>query len=165
MPHSYEIRIQKEALKFASSHMTVFADGTKEPLHGHQYMPSIVIEVREANFKNMIAFSEIKAGMKKLAALWDERVLIATENPHFEVVKKTKESIEFTLCQKRYVLPADEVVLLKVDNITCEALAQAYYEFLEMELELSQNPNILRVSVLIEEAPGQGASYAETFKR
>ena len=37
MLDSYEIRIRKEALKFAASHMTVFPDGTKEALHGHNY--------------------------------------------------------------------------------------------------------------------------------
>ena len=159
MPESFEIRIRKEALKFASSHMTVFPDGSKEALHGHHYVPSVSIRVREATYKKMLPFAEVKAAMKKLAALWDERVLIATENPHFKLVKKSRDSIEFVLCKKRYLLPREEVVLLKIDNVTCEALAQAYYEFLEMELDWQKDKNILSVSVYIEESPGQGAVY------
>ncbi len=157
----YEIRIRKEALKFASSHMTVFADGTKESLHGHHYQPTVTIQFQDARFKKMIAFAEIKTGMKKIAALWDEKVLLATENPHFKITKQSKESIEFSLCKKKYLLPRDEVVLLKLDNITCEALAEAYSEFLEMELEdLFADKNILSVSVYIEESPGQGAGVS-----
>lgn len=156
---SYEIRIRKDALKFASSHMTVFADGTKESLHGHHYQPTVTVQFKDASFKKMIAFSEIKSGMKKIAALWDEKVLLATENPHFKILKQSKDSLEFSLCKKKYLLPRDEVVLLKLDNITCENLAEAYYKFLEMELELFSDKNIVSVSVYIEESPGQGAAF------
>jgi hypothetical protein len=34
MLESYGIRIRKDALKFAASHMTVFPDGSKGALHG-----------------------------------------------------------------------------------------------------------------------------------
>lgn len=156
---SYEIRIRKDALKFASSHMTVFSDGTKEALHGHHYQPTVTIHFQDASFKKMIPFSAVKIGMKKIADLWDEKVLLATENPFFKITKKSKESLEFTLCKKKYLIPSDEVVLLKVDNITCETLAQAYYEFLDMELDLFEIKNITSVSVYVEESPGQGAAF------
>jgi 6-pyruvoyltetrahydropterin/6-carboxytetrahydropterin synthase len=112
----------------------------------------------------MIPFSAVKIGMKKIATLWDEKVLLASENPYFKKSKQTKDSIEFSLCKKKYVLPRDEVVLLKVDNITCEALAEAYYEFLEMELDFFDNKNITAVSVYIEESPGQGAAFKVSRK-
>lgn len=159
----YELRIRKDALKFASSHMTVFADGKKESLHGHHYQPTVTVQFEDAAFKKMIPFADIKSAMKKIAALWDEKVLLATENPHYKVLSKTKDSLEFTLCKKRYVLPRSEVVKLKIDNVTCEKLAEAYYDFLEMELDLFKNKNIVGVSVFIEESPGQGAAF--TAKR
>ncbi len=160
MPEQFEIRIRKEALKFAASHMTVFPDGTKESLHGHQYQPTLTVTLKDASFEKMISFSEFKVAMKKIAALWDEKVLIATENPHYEEVKHGKTSLEFNLCKKRYVLPTDEVILLKTDNITCENLAKSYFEFLKAELEEAfASSNIRSISVYIEESPGQGAAY------
>jgi 6-pyruvoyltetrahydropterin/6-carboxytetrahydropterin synthase len=159
MPEFYEIRIRKEALKFAASHMTVFSDGTKEALHGHQYTPTLTLTVKDVSFKNTILFSEIKAAMKKIAALWDEKVLLATKNPHYQLKAQNKKSIEFTLCGKHYLLPTDEVILLQVDNITCENLARAYYEFLKMELDCLTDKNVRSASVYIEESPGQGAAY------
>lgn len=155
----YEIRIRKDALKFASSHMTVFPDGTKEHLHGHHYQPTVSVQFQDASYKKMMPFVDIKNGMRKIAKLWDEKVLLATENPHFKMIKKSKESIEFTLCKKKYLLPNEEVVLLKVDNVTCETLAESYYHFLEMELDLFSDKNIRSVSVYIEESPGQGAAF------
>ena len=160
MPQYTEIRIRKEALKFAAAHMTVFPDGTKEALHGHQYQPTLSLRVTSTAFKNMLPFSELKDAMKKIAKLWDEKVLLATENPHYQKIRQTKDSLEFTLCKKRYVLPREEVVLLKVENITCEELARAYYEFLASELEeLFESKLVIQVSVYIEESPGQGAAY------
>ena len=160
MAEHFEIRIRKDALKFASAHMTVFNDGTKESLHGHHYQPALTICVQDASFEKMIPFSDFKAAMKIIAHLWDEKVLLATENPYYKKIKQTKSSLEFELCKKRYVLPRDEVVLLKTDNITCENLAKAYFEFLFAELdETITDPNILSVSVYIEESPGQGAAY------
>jgi len=160
MSEHVEIRIRKEALKFAAAHMTVFPDGTKEALHGHQYQPTLTLGIKDASFESMLPFSDLKSAMKKIAALWDEKVLLATENPHYQKLRQTKSSLEFTLCKKHYVLPRDEVVLLKTDNITCERLAHAYFEFLNSELEdVFAEENVLYVNVYIEESPGQGAAY------
>ena len=65
MPEHVEIRIRKEALKFAAAHMTVFPDGTKEALHGHQYLPTLTVRVKDASFEKMLPFSEFKSAMKK----------------------------------------------------------------------------------------------------
>jgi 6-pyruvoyltetrahydropterin/6-carboxytetrahydropterin synthase len=157
---SYEIRVRKDALKFAASHMTVFPDGTKESLHGHNYVPSLTVKVREASFEATIPFSRLKAGMRKIAAAWDEKVLVATRNPYHETLRNDGREFEFRLCGKRYVLPTDEVVLLETDNISCETLARAYFDILSDELgDELRSPNILSVSVFIEETPGQGAAF------
>ena len=160
MPEQFEIRIRKEALKFAASHMTVFPDGSKESLHGHQYQPTLTVVLKEASFKKMLPFSQFKIAMKKIASLWDEKVFLASENPHYELIAQSKTSLEFSLCGKRYVLPADEVVILKTDNITCENLAKSYFAFLKSELKSEfASSNVKSVSVYIEESPGQGAAY------
>lgn len=159
MPELYSIRIRKEALKFAAAHMTVFPDGTKEALHGHQYMPTVTVSMIENEFKEMIPFSEIKKGMTAIAKEWDEKILLATQNPYFKVIKKTKSSLDFTLCKKRYVLPVEEVVLLETQNITCEDLAKVYFERLYSKVRALKKAEIMGVSVDIEESPGQGATY------
>ena len=160
MLESYEIRIRKDALKFAASHMTVFPDGSKESLHGHNYVPSLTVRVRDAAFESTIPFSRLKAGMRRIAAAWDEKVLVAIRNPFHETLRDDGREFEFRLCGKRYVLPADEVVRLDTDNISCETLARTYFDLLEAELgtELHAD-NILSVAVYIEETPGQGAAF------
>jgi 6-pyruvoyltetrahydropterin/6-carboxytetrahydropterin synthase len=98
--------------------------------------------------------------MRKIANAWDEKVLIANRNPFYRLQRQDEHELEFTLCGKRYVLPADEVVVLDTDNISCETLARAYFDSLHAQLpEAFASENIRSVSVYIEESPGQGAAY------
>ena len=156
MPEIFTIRIQKEALKFASSHMTVFPDGTKEALHGHQYMPRVTIGMSD---ETMLPFVTVKSAMKKISDCWDEKLLLAEQNKHFKMIQKTKKQIDFTLCKKEYSIPADEVELLPIQNVTCECLAQLYSNLLVEALPFLRQKPILFWTVEVDESPGQGASY------
>ena len=40
----WTIRIKKTYLKFSAAQMTVYPNGTKEPLHGHNYQVEVVVE-------------------------------------------------------------------------------------------------------------------------
>jgi 6-pyruvoyltetrahydropterin/6-carboxytetrahydropterin synthase len=46
-----QIHIRKENIKFSSAHMTVFPDGTKEALHGHNYQVELTLELKDSSFK------------------------------------------------------------------------------------------------------------------
>src|SRR5690349_18278925 len=96
--------------------MTVFPDGTKERLHGHNY--TIAVEVAA-----MIPFAPIKDALAELCATWKEHVLLAARNPWFVVMRDDDRELEFTLCGARYVLPRGDVLLLPIDNISVESLA------------------------------------------
>ena len=44
---SWTIHIRKDNLKFSAAHMTVFPDGRKEGLHGHNYQVELTVELQE----------------------------------------------------------------------------------------------------------------------
>src|ERR1041384_5803699 len=102
--------------------MTVFADGSKERLHGHNYTVEVALEVDRIDLASMIPFTPIKAAIRELCAAWKERVLLAARNPWMNVVRDADE-LEFTLCGQRYVLPRGDALLLPIDNTSREALA------------------------------------------
>lgn len=160
----YRIHIRKEALKFSVAHMTVFPDGTKEPLHGHNYSTEVSIQLKDIAFQEMISFSEYKKAMKAICSLWDEKVLLPKRCPLFKVKSHTAEELEFTLCGKRYVLPADEVVLLDLENITTETLAFEFAQQLFKSLHfILERGLVLAIDVRVDESPGQGATYSQRF--
>ncbi|HEY0254541.1 MAG TPA: 6-carboxytetrahydropterin synthase [Kofleriaceae bacterium] len=149
----HRISIAREQYKFSCAHMTVFADGTKERLHGHNYTVAIAVEVASIELSHMVPFAPIKKELAELCAAWKEHVLIATANPHLKILRDTATEIDFTLCGDHYVLPRKDVLLLPIDNISVEALAAHIALLLAPKL-----PPVLAIEVTVEESPGQGAS-------
>lgn len=156
----YRAHIRKEALKFSAAHMTVFADGTKERLHGHNYRTKVSLDFEEFSLSTMLPFADVKMVMKEICAGWDEKVLLPELCPHLKIVSRGGAETELILCGKRYVFPSEEVVWLPVDNVTAESLARQFCEHLMLKLaaKLKQH-KIRRIEVRVEEMLGQGASY------
>jgi 6-pyruvoyltetrahydropterin/6-carboxytetrahydropterin synthase len=156
----YRIHLRKDSLKFSAAHMSVFPDGSKEALHGHNYFTEVWIDFKEASLQKMLPFSVLKSKIQKICQLWDEKVLLPENCPFLEIKSDTQEEIEFLLCKKRYILPKAEVVLLPVDNVTTESLSQLFCEKFKTELgSLVELHSILGIQVRVEEAPGQGCSF------
>ncbi len=164
----WRLSIAKDYLKFAAAHMSVFPDGSKEHLHGHNYQVRFSLDINDASFKKMINFVELKRILVPIIDKWDEKVLFAIDNPHVEY-QVGEESVELKVCGKRYVLPKDETVLLKIDNITTEALAAEIHRRYSLALKQSGSFSeealsvILSLEVEVIESRGQGASYTESF--
>jgi 6-pyruvoyltetrahydropterin/6-carboxytetrahydropterin synthase len=154
----HRISIAREQYKFSVAHMTVFPDGTKERLHGHNYTVALAIEVSQIELASMIPFAPIKAAIAELCAAWKERVMIAAKNPFFELVRDDDHEIELKLCGERYVLPRGDVLLLPIDNISVEALASHAATVLLERIKVLDAPHVKCLEVTIEESPGQGAS-------
>jgi 6-pyruvoyltetrahydropterin/6-carboxytetrahydropterin synthase len=152
---AHRISIAREQYKFSCAHMTVFADGTKERLHGHNYTIAVAVEVSSIELARMLPFAPIKQALAELCARWKEHVLLAATNPHFEVVRDGAE-LEFRLCGERYVLPRGDALILPIDNVSVEALAAHVAELLVPRLAAFPTAQLLEVT--IEESPGQGAS-------
>jgi len=154
-----QIHIRKENIKFSAAHMTVFPDGKKEGLHGHNYQVELSVTLKETSFKKMVPFSDFKKTLKEICESWDEKVLLAARNPFYEEIQKNKKEIEFKLCKKRYVIPLDEIQLLELDNISSETLAEHFLRvFIQRMGEKELKKVALAASIRIEESPGQGAS-------
>lgn len=158
----YQLHIRKDALKFSAAHMTVFPDGKKEPLHGHNYQVSLNVDLSDASFEKMVSFSVFKDVLKPLCDAWDEKILVQGRSPLLRGASLGKE-YEFTLCNKRYVFPADEVVILDIENISTELLAEEFMSLLLTKLDGQLSKAILGMEVRIDETNGQGASYFHRF--
>jgi 6-pyruvoyltetrahydropterin/6-carboxytetrahydropterin synthase len=148
----HRIAIAREQYKFSCAHMTVFADGTKERLHGHNYTVAVELEVERVDLQAMIPFAPIKAALAELCAAWKEHVLIAANNPFLELVRDEDE-LELKLCGERYVMPRQDALLLPIDNISVEALAAHVASLLRDRIP---RDGVLALAVTIEESPGQG---------
>jgi 6-pyruvoyltetrahydropterin/6-carboxytetrahydropterin synthase len=160
----HRIFVGKDVHKFSSAHMTVFEDGTKERMHGHNFLVSAAFDLLRIDYGAMLDFALVKKCLAEQCAAWDQRLLIGERNPHFKLARKTSEDVEFTLCDRRYILPADEVVLLPLDNIVVETLAQQFAIELARRLGQGLRRDVVEMmEVTVTESHGQGASYQWTF--
>lgn len=165
----WKLHIRKDNLKFSAAHMTVFPDGSKEGLHGHNYEVTLEVELWEPLLAHMLSYEIFKRALRLVCAEWDEKVLLARDNPWFIQLPGPAEECSFRLCGKHYVLPTDEVALLAVDNITVENLVRIFFERFWANLTADRtvpwHERIMAASLRIDESRGQGATYAVRFKR
>jgi 6-pyruvoyltetrahydropterin/6-carboxytetrahydropterin synthase len=156
----HRIVIAREQYKFSCAHMTVFPDGTKERLHGHNYTIALALELDSVDLASMVPFAPIKAAIAELCQAWKERVLVAARNPHLQIIRDEARELEFLLCGDRYVLPRGDALLLPIDNISVEALSVHIAELLRSTLAAVLAGHAHTLEVTVEESPGQGASCA-----
>ncbi|HTR50491.1 MAG TPA: 6-carboxytetrahydropterin synthase [Kofleriaceae bacterium] len=149
----HRIVIAREQYKFSCAHMTVFADASKERLHGHNYTIAVELEIERIELASMVPFAPLKSALAELCGAWKEHVLLAANNPFFEIVRDDDE-LEFRLCGARYVMPREDALLLPIDNVSVEALAGHVATLLRARIVA---PGAVLLAVTVEESPGQGA--------
>lgn len=161
----YRIKIRKEALKFSAAHMTFFADGTKENLHGHNYRTELKVEFENFSLKEMLPFSDLKKAMRKICEEWDEKILLPERCEFLKIQTRSGPSVEIEACGKKYLLPSDEVIFLPTDNVTTESLAKIFSDRFIAALSKADlaKAKVRSIEVTIEEILGQGASYVVTL--
>jgi 6-pyruvoyltetrahydropterin/6-carboxytetrahydropterin synthase len=162
-PVKHRILIAREQYKFSCAHMTVFPDGTKERLHGHNYAIAVALELSRIDLEAMLPFRAIKNVLGELCAAWKEYVIIAQHNPHLVIVRDDTE-LEFTLCKERYVIPRGDILLLPIENVTVEGLAAHVTEILGPKIA-ALSPHVTSLEVTVSEHPGQGASCTMELRR
>ena len=155
---AHRIQVARAEHKFSCAHMTVFPDGRKERLHGHNYTVSVALDLAAISFAEVIDFGAIKREVAALCAQWRERTLIAEHNPHASL-RRADGELELVLCGKRYVMPEEDALVLPIDNTTVEALSALWAEQLASQLAgVLAGSVAIGLEVRIEESPGQGAS-------
>ena len=144
--------------KFSVSHMTVFPDGSKEKLHGHNFSVTVALELRDTSLANFIDIGIVKRAVEGLCREWNEHLLLPEKCPALEILRRESE-VEFKLCGKRYVVPAEDAIFLPIENVVVENLSAEIARRLIENLGPVLRPDVVAgVEVEVREAPGQGGS-------
>ncbi|MEZ5962927.1 MAG: 6-carboxytetrahydropterin synthase [Planctomycetota bacterium] len=153
---SWSISIQKDYLKFSAAHFLIFADGSAERLHGHNY--KVFVEVCGALDRHglVMNFKEIKPLVRQLVEELDEHVLIPGEHHELTATREADGSTTIRYRERRYSIPSEEVVVLPISNSSAENLAT--WVGRELLRRLAERYPGIRPSALevgVEETPGQ----------
>ncbi|HET6611846.1 MAG TPA: 6-carboxytetrahydropterin synthase [Kofleriaceae bacterium] len=159
MGRRLRIRVARERFKFSCAHMTVFPDGTKERLHGHNYTLAVALDLVDGRFERMVDFARVKAVCAAICDGWRERTLIAGDNPYLVLSPASGDELELSLCGKRYVFPREDVLVLPIVNTAVEDLASHAADLVVARLgPVLPAGSVTAVEVTVEETPGQGAT-------
>ena len=154
---SHRITIERNTLRFAAAHFTTFG-GECEPLHGHNYAVFVELEGDLTPDSWVFDFVELKRISTALCGELDHRFLLPTLNPALQI-RETDREYDFRFHDRRYVMPGAAVAALPIDNSTAERLAEWLAGRLAEELRSRGAGNLRRITVGIEEAPGQAGWY------
>lgn len=153
---SYAIRVYKQYFNFASSHFLIFADGTREPLHGHNYQVRVKVEGDVVEGDLVIDFIPFKPLVKELCDALDHFMLLPRNNPHLTVTE-TESTVEAVHRDgSRFCFPKSDTLILDLPNTSTEMLARHLARQMRTEIPIRiPEAKIHAIEVEVEESGGQ----------
>jgi 6-pyruvoyltetrahydropterin/6-carboxytetrahydropterin synthase len=163
MSRSFSIEVAKDYFNFASAHFLVFADGTREPLHGHNYQVSVAMQGDLDRAGVVLDFITFKPLVKRICDSLDHRTLIQTESSAIKVRARPRE-VELRYRKQKIILPKQDVILLPLANTSTELLAEHIADRIRREVRRKFPRTTIRfIEVGVEEARGQRGIYRGEF--
>lgn len=163
MSRAFRIEVAKDYFNFASAHFLIFADGEREPLHGHNYQVSVSIEGELDRAGVILDFISFKPMVKRICDRLDHRTLIQAESPAIRVRERAEE-VEVRYGGQRIILPRNDVLLLPLANTSTELLAEHVAGQIRGQVRRKFPGARLRmIDVGVEEARGQRGFYRGEF--
>lgn len=163
MPRRFSIEVAKDYFNFASAHFLIFANGKREPLHGHNYQVSVAVEGDLDKAGVLLDFITFKPLVKRVCDDLDHRTLIQRGSPLLRI-RQQRKGIEVLYKSQRIILPRRDVILLPLVNTSTELLAEYIAEKIR-RLTQKQFPGarLRLIEVGVEEARGQKGIFRGEF--
>lgn len=164
----FGIRLDKQYFNFGSAHFLIFADGTREELHGHNYRATLELDAA-LDAGHMVAdFIVVKPLFKRCCDGLDHRTLLPLDHPRLRVqVTAGVVEVEYLRPEggsDRFAIPERDVRLLPIANTSSELLARHLANEFGAELKSAlPGLELQRIRVTVEESPGQSAWVERTY--
>jgi 6-pyruvoyltetrahydropterin/6-carboxytetrahydropterin synthase len=156
----WSIDIQKEYLKFSAAHFLIFPDGTAERLHGHNYRVFVEIDAMLTRHGLVMDFKRVKPIIRELVDELDEHWLVPGEHPGLSVKRRDDGVMEVRFGERYYAAPDDDVIVMKMNNISAENLATWVGRELMRRLRAGfGDVRVKRLVCAVEETAGQRGLY------
>ena len=163
MSRSFSIEVAKDYFNFASAHFLIFANGQREPLHGHNYQVSVKLDGELDRAGVVLDFIAFKPLVKRICDSLDHRTLIQTGSSALQVLRRDRE-IEVRYRRQKLILPRQDVLLLPLTNTSTELLAEHVANRIRNEVRKAfRGAKIRLIEVGVEEARGQRGFYRGEF--
>jgi 6-pyruvoyltetrahydropterin/6-carboxytetrahydropterin synthase len=152
-----KVSVERNRLRFAAAHMATFRGGC-EPLHGHNYDVFIELEGELDDDGWVWDFGELKRETKAIVDELDHKFLLQRNSRILQIEEReTNWAVRFR--DRGFVFPKSDVALLPIDNSTSEQIAEWIAGRLLPVLQATGAAHLIRLTVGVEELPGQSGWY------
>jgi len=148
-----------KGLGFSAAHFII---GHKkcEHLHGHNWRVGVTVEGEPDERGLAVDFLDLEHFLKGLCDSYDHRLLLPTNNSSLKRLLEG-ESTRILVHGREFEFPSEDVVWLPVVNTTVEELARVVADEVVRNLPY---PNVHRITVWVEESPGESATEKRQVK-
>jgi 6-pyruvoyltetrahydropterin/6-carboxytetrahydropterin synthase len=157
MPATRRITVERNRLRFAAAHMATFR-GECEPLHGHNYDVIVEIEGELTGDSWLWDFGEVKRATKAIIDELDHKFILQRDS-RILAIDEDEHSWKVRFGEYGYVFPKRDVAALPIDNSTAERISEWVSGRLLAALREAGATRLRKLSVGIEEMPGQAGWY------
>lgn len=162
MKKTFSIRVYKQYFNFASSHFMLFKDGSREPLHGHNYRVQIRGNALDLDDDMVFDFLNIKPIVRKVCDSLDHKLLIPTKNNHLRIDQQGKNYVFTTRDESIFSIPQSDVLLLPIENTSAERIAEYLAHEIKDKVFEEYQFSFKELEIEVEETPGQAAVFLIT---
>lgn len=162
MSTAFSIRVYKQYFNFASSHFMLFKNGTREPMHGHNYRVQIKGNALDLHDDMVFDFLDIKPIVRDVCNNLDHKLLLPKNNPHLCIEERENNYILTTKDNSFFSIPQTDVVILDIENTSAERIAAYLAYQIRDKVREKFNFEFKELEVEVEETPGQSAIFVLT---
>lgn len=142
----------------------IFENGTREPLHGHNYRVQIKGEAPELAGDMVFDFLDIKPIVREVCDSLDHKLLIPKDNKFLKIYTEKKNYVIETPDESIFSVPMTDTLLLPILNTSAERLAMYISEQIRHKVAHRYNYSFTSLEVEVEETPGQSAVFLHREK-
>lgn len=152
----YRIRVDKQYFNFSCAHFLLFLDGTREPLHGHNYWAWVEVEGELNELGYLLDYITFKPVFRRLCDELDHKTLFPARAEELTIREDEKRIHVTHRDGGEFSVMKDETLLLDLRNTSTELIATHLAHRLYDELvERDEFRHLHAITVGVEEAPGQ----------
>ena len=137
----------------------LFKDGTREPLHGHNYRVKLKGNALALDNDMVFDFLDIKPIVRNICDGLDHKLLIPVKNSHIKIEHKEKNIAMTTTDGSFFSIPATDVLLLEIENTSVERLAVYLAHQIKNKVQEKFNYEFSELEIEVEETRGQSAVF------
>ena len=137
----------------------IFEDGSREPLHGHNYRVMLKGEAPVGKSDMVFDFLDIKPIVREVCNSLDHKLLIPKDHPLIKIYQHEKNIVILTPDQSEFSIPRSDVLLLPILNTSSERIAEYLAKQVVDKVEQKYNFRFKLLEIEVEETPGQSAVF------